>query len=92
MAEHVNARHRLQHWWKRVRAAAQVMRIMPRQNDAVNEEWLSDKARFQFDGLKRQRLVVPMVKNEKVRGSCGVFRCWLACLPNNRLGCGFSVS
>ena len=37
---------------------------MPRQNDSVNEEWLSDKARFQYDGLKRQRLGVPMVKGE----------------------------
>lgn len=42
----------------------EVMRILPRANDAVNEEWLSDKARFQFDGLKRQRLVVPMVKKD----------------------------
>lgn len=40
----------------------EVMRIMPRMNDAVNEEWISDKARFQFDGLKRQRLTVPLVK------------------------------
>lgn len=43
----------------------EVMRILPRANDAVNEEWLSDKARFQFDGLKRQRLVVPMVKKSQ---------------------------
>jgi NADH dehydrogenase/NADH:ubiquinone oxidoreductase subunit G len=28
----------------------------------VNEEWISDKARFQYDGLKRQRLDVPYVK------------------------------
>lgn len=38
------------------------MRIVPRQNDPVNEDWLSDKARFQYDGLRRQRLGVPMVK------------------------------
>lgn len=43
----------------------EVMRIMPRQNDAVNEEWLHDRARFQFDGLKRQRLTIPMVKKGK---------------------------
>jgi NADH dehydrogenase (ubiquinone) Fe-S protein 1 len=42
------------------------MRIVPVQNDAVNEEWISDKARFQYDGLKRQRLNVPLVKGEKV--------------------------
>jgi NADH dehydrogenase (ubiquinone) Fe-S protein 1 len=40
----------------------EVMRITPRLNEAVNEEWISDKARFQFDGLKRQRLDTPMVK------------------------------
>ncbi|EIE20556.1 NADH:ubiquinone oxidoreductase 76 kDa subunit, partial [Coccomyxa subellipsoidea C-169] len=40
----------------------EVMRIVPVQNDAVNEEWISDKARFQYDGLKRQRLNVPLVK------------------------------
>lgn len=43
----------------------EVMRITPRLNEAVNEEWISDKARFQFDALKRQRLNTPMVK---VRG------------------------
>jgi len=38
------------------------MRIVPLANDAVNEEWLSDRGRFQYDGLKRQRLGVPMVR------------------------------
>ncbi len=38
------------------------MRIVPRLNEAVNEEWISDKARFQCDGLKRQRLTVPLIK------------------------------
>lgn len=28
----------------------------------INEEWLSDKARFSCDGLKRQRLITPMIK------------------------------
>lgn len=40
----------------------EVMRIVPRQNDAVNEDWISDKARFQCDGLRRQRLGVPMAR------------------------------
>lgn len=31
----------------------------------VNEEWLSDKSRFACDGLKRQRLVHPMVKGSE---------------------------
>jgi NADH dehydrogenase/NADH:ubiquinone oxidoreductase subunit G len=42
----------------------EVMRIVPRQNDSVNEDWISDKARFQYDGLKRQRLEVPLVKGK----------------------------
>ena len=44
----------------------QVMRILPRLNEQVNEEWISDKARFQYDGLKRQRLDVPLVKKGQV--------------------------
>lgn len=41
----------------------EVMRITPRLNEEINEEWLSDKGRFQYDGLKRQRLVAPMVRD-----------------------------
>ena len=40
----------------------EVLRIMPRMNEDVNEEWISDKTRFACDGLKRQRLTSPMVK------------------------------
>jgi NADH dehydrogenase/NADH:ubiquinone oxidoreductase subunit G len=35
---------------------------LPRINDDVNEEWLGDKSRFAYDGLKRQRLQAPLVK------------------------------
>lgn len=41
----------------------EVLRILPRLNEEVNEEWLSDKSRFACDGLKRQRLVTPLMKN-----------------------------
>jgi len=41
----------------------EVLRIMPRMNEDINEEWLSDKSRFACDGLKRQRLTTPLVKN-----------------------------
>eukprot|EP00842_Homolaphlyctis_polyrhiza_P003940 jgi/Hompol1/4547/HPOL_000103-RA len=41
----------------------EVMRVLPRLNDDVNEEWLADKSRFACDGLKRQRLSVPLVRN-----------------------------
>jgi NADH dehydrogenase (ubiquinone) Fe-S protein 1 len=40
----------------------EVMRIQPRTNDDVNEEWISDKTRFAFDGLKYQRLTTPLIK------------------------------
>ncbi len=40
----------------------EVMRIMPRVNEAVNEEWISDKTRFIWDGLKSQRLDRPYVR------------------------------
>jgi NADH-quinone oxidoreductase subunit G len=39
-----------------------VMRILPRLNEAVNEEWISDKSRFVWDGLRTQRLDRPYVR------------------------------
>lgn len=41
----------------------EVMRILPRLNDDINEEWISDKSRFACDGLKNQRLINPLIKN-----------------------------
>ena len=38
------------------------MRILPKTNDDVNEEWISDKTRYAYDGLKFQRLTTPLVK------------------------------
>src|SRR3978361_2155475 len=40
----------------------EVLRILPRVNEDVNEEWLGDKARFALDGLKRRRLDRPWVR------------------------------
>ncbi|MEH7827285.1 NADH-quinone oxidoreductase subunit NuoG [Gemmobacter denitrificans] len=40
----------------------EVMRIVPRNHDGVNEEWLSDKSRFVWDGLRRQRLDTPYIR------------------------------
>ena len=40
----------------------EVMRVLPRLNEDVNEEWISDKTRFAYDGLKRQRLDKPYMK------------------------------
>ncbi len=42
----------------------EVMRILPRLNEDVNEEWISDKTRFACDGLKRQRLDTPYVRRD----------------------------
>src|ERR1700754_3675653 len=39
-----------------------VMRILPRINEEINEEWISDKTRFVWDGLGRQRLDKPYVR------------------------------
>ncbi|MCW5732350.1 MAG: NADH-quinone oxidoreductase subunit NuoG [Alphaproteobacteria bacterium] len=40
----------------------EVMRILPRLNEAINEEWLNDRSRFAYDGLKRQRLDMPYLR------------------------------
>lgn len=39
-----------------------VMRIQPRLNEEINEEWINDKTRFAYDGLKSQRLTTPLIK------------------------------
>jgi NADH-quinone oxidoreductase subunit G len=45
-----------------------VMRILPRNHDGVNEEWISDKSRYVWDGLSRQRLDTPYIReNGKLR-------------------------
>lgn len=49
--------------------AGDVMRILPRVNEDINEEWIDDKTRFSYDGLRRQRLITPMV-----RGSDGLLK------------------
>jgi len=49
---------------------AEVLRILPRINDDVNEEWLGDKSRFAVDGLKRRRLDRPWLReNGKLRAA-----------------------
>jgi NADH-quinone oxidoreductase subunit G len=40
----------------------EVLRILPRNNDAVNEEWISDKTRYVADGLRTQRLDRPYIR------------------------------
>ena len=71
----------------------EVLRILPRLNEDVNEEWLADKSRFALDGLKRRRLDRPWVRQRRqaasrrpgprrsprLRRSC-------AALPGDRIG------
>jgi len=42
----------------------EIMRVLPSINEELNEEWLNDKSRFSFDGLKRQRLCDPLLKKD----------------------------
>ena len=39
-------------------------RVLPRINEDINEEWLSDKSRYSCDGLAKQRLDVPYIKKQ----------------------------
>ena len=43
----------------------ELIRIKPRLNEDINEEWISDKTRFCVDGVKRQRLDMPLIKNSE---------------------------
>jgi NADH dehydrogenase/NADH:ubiquinone oxidoreductase subunit G len=40
----------------------EVVRVQVRENDEINEEWIHDKTRWAYDGLKRQRLTRPLVR------------------------------
>jgi len=42
----------------------QVMRVVPRLNEDINEEWINDKTRFACDALSTQRLVNPLIRSE----------------------------
>ena len=48
----------------------EVLRILPRINDAVNEEWISDKARHVWDGLRSQRLDRPYIRKDGKLSPC----------------------
>ena len=71
---------------------AEVLRILPRPNDEVNEEWLGDKSRFSFDGLKRRRLDKPWLRiGGKLRQASwpeafGAIAAKLSGMPGERIG------
>ncbi len=70
----------------------EVMRILPRINEAVNEEWISDKTRHVVDGLRTQRLDRPYIReNSKLRAATwneafAVIAAKTASLPGKRIG------
>ena len=43
---------------------SEVMRVLPRLHEDINEEWINDRTRFAYDGLKRQRLDRPFVRRD----------------------------
>ena len=45
----------------------EVMRVLPRLHEDVNEEWISDKTRFAYDGLKNRRLDTAWVRDDKTK-------------------------
>ena len=45
----------------------EVMRVLPRLHEEINEEWISDKTRFAYDGLNHARLDRPYIRDEKTK-------------------------
>jgi NADH-quinone oxidoreductase subunit G len=69
----------------------EVMRIVPRLHEDINEEWISDKSRFSYDGLKKRRLDVPMIEQggklrvSDWRAAFATIRERLASVPGERV-------
>ena len=50
--------------------AEEILRVTPRTNEFINEEWISDKVRFNYDGYYQQRIDIPYIKkNQKLSSS-----------------------
>lgn len=56
---------------------SEIVRILPKTNESINEQWITNKIRFTYDGFKYQRLLTPMVRKYK----------W--CVANSKLECSF---
>lgn len=41
---------------------SEVVRILPKTNESINEQWITNKIRFAYDGFKYQRLIMPLIK------------------------------
>ena len=44
----------------------EIKRVLPRFNDKINQEWISDKSRFSYDGLNLQRLKNLLLEIQKI--------------------------
>ena len=70
----------------------EVLRVLPRINDDINEEWLGDKSRFSVDGLKRRRIDKPWLREGgKLRPATwqeafGAIAAKLQSLPGTKIG------
>lgn len=68
---------------------SEIMRILPRLNESINEDWITDKTRFFYDGLKVQKLQTPFIKlkNNFIMCSWSSVFLWLSLklLKNNSL-------
>ncbi len=72
----------------------EVMRVLPRLHEGINEEWINDRSRFAYDGLKRQRLDRPFVRDDKTGRlrpaswdeALGVVAAKLKATPANKMG------
>ena len=70
----------------------EVLRILPRVNDEINDEWIADKSRFSFDGLKRRRLDKPWIREDgKLRPASwqeafSIIIARLRSIPGSRIG------
>ncbi len=71
----------------------EVKRILPRINEEINEEWISDKTRYACDGLKNQRLDNPFIRNgdkfNKISWNQAyeVLKSKIETTSKNRIGC-----
>ena len=72
----------------------EVMRVLPRLHEGINEEWINDRSRFAYDGLKRQRLDRPFVRDDQTGRlrpaswdeALGVVASKLKSTPANKMG------
>jgi NADH-quinone oxidoreductase subunit G len=71
---------------------AEVMRVLPRVHEGINEEWLTDKSRYVVDGLQKRRLDRPYIReNGKLRAASwdealNAVAAKLKVAPANRIG------